>query len=52
MTKGNEIGPRTDTELVINTIILTIDLIIAANIFGNVAVLVASANRRSDAFQA
>jgi hypothetical protein len=45
-TKGNETGPRTDTELIFFNIVLTIDLIIAANIFGNVAVLVQAANRR------
>ena len=52
MTAGNEVGPRTDAEVALVTIILIIDLIVAANIFGEVAVLVMAANRRSAAFQA
>ena len=43
---GNEVGPRTDAELTIVSFLLIIDLIIAANIFGEVAVLVLAANRR------
>ena len=52
ITKGNEIGPRTDPEIAIFTLGLVLDLIVAANIFGQVAVLVIAANRRSSAFQA
>ena len=52
LTKGNESGPRTDLENVIFTLVLVLDLIVAANVFGQVAVLVIAANRRSTAFQA
>ena len=52
LTKGNESGPRTDLENAIFTLVLVLDLIVAANVFGQVAVLVIAANRRSTAFQA
>lgn len=47
MLKPNEIAPRADFETVICTIILIIDLIVAANIYGGVTVLVQMASRRS-----
>lgn len=40
MLKPNEIGPRSNEETAICTVMLIIDLIVAANIYGNVAVLV------------
>jgi hypothetical protein len=51
MLKPNEIGPRSDSETVICSVILIIDLIVAANIYGSVAVLVQMAGRRSAKFQ-
>jgi hypothetical protein len=47
MLKGNELGPRTNGEMLAGTIILIIDIIIAGNIFGRVAVLVQMSNRKS-----
>ena len=38
--KGNEIGPRSAVEIIVCTIILMLDCIVAGNIFGSVAVLV------------
>jgi hypothetical protein len=38
--KGNEIGPRSSTEILLCSVILILDLIVAGNIFGRVAVLV------------
>lgn len=49
--KGNEIGPRTTTEILLCSIILILDLIVAGNIFGRVAVLVQMSNRKSQKFQ-
>ena len=49
---GNEVGPRTDFEILFITLVLLLDLIIAANLFGEVAVLVMAANRRKTLFQA
>ena len=40
MLKPNEIGPRSNTDTIVCSIILIIDLIVAANIYGSVAVLV------------
>lgn len=40
MIKGNEMGPRTNSEIIWFTVILLIDLIVAGNIFGSVASLV------------
>lgn len=51
MLKPNEIAPRSVTETAVCTVILIFDLIIAANIYGNVAVLVQMANRRNAKFQ-
>lgn len=51
MLKGNELAPRTNNEIVIGTLFLIFDLIIAATIFGNVAVLVSMSNRKSALFQ-
>jgi hypothetical protein len=38
--KGNEMGPRSGGAIILCSAILLIDLIVAGNIFGNVAVLV------------
>ena len=38
--KGNEIGPRTTNQIIICTLILLVDLIVAGNIFGSVAFLI------------
>jgi hypothetical protein len=38
--KGNDINPRTNTEIAFACIILIMDLIVAGRIFGSVAVLV------------
>jgi hypothetical protein len=51
MLKPNEIAPRTETETLVCSVILIIDLIVAANIYGSVAVLVQMAGRRSAKFQ-
>lgn len=51
MLKPNEIGPVSNVETIICTIILIIDLMIAANIYGSVAVLVQMAGRRDARFQ-
>ena len=51
MMKPNEIGPRTNDDTLVCAIILIIDLIVAANIYGEVAVLVQMAGRRSAKFQ-
>lgn len=40
MIRGNEWGPRTVTELIFGTFVLLLDLIIAANIFAQMAVFV------------
>ena len=48
MIKGNEVGPRTEIELLMSTIIMLVDLIIAGTIFGKITVLVKIANRRND----
>ena len=52
MIKGNELGPRTDWEVALGTIVLILDLMIIGNILGEVAVLVQAANRRQTAFEA
>lgn len=51
MMKPNEIAPRADNETVISTVILLIDLIVAAGVSGGVAVLVQMASRRAHKFQ-
>lgn len=51
MIKGNEIGPRTEMEVLLCAFILIFDLIVAGNIFGNVSVLVQMSNRKSTSFQ-
>jgi hypothetical protein len=51
MIKGNEWGPRTTTELILGSFILILDLIIAANIFAQMAVFVQMSNRNSSEFQ-
>lgn len=40
MLKPNEIAPRANSETILCTVILIIDLIIAASVSGSVAVLV------------
>lgn len=40
MSKGNELGPRLSTELILGTVILLLDLIVAGTVFGKVAFLV------------
>jgi hypothetical protein len=40
MMRPNELGPRSNTETLICGLILVLDLIVAANIYGSVAVLV------------
>ena len=50
MLKGNELAPRTDMEVIVGTLFLIFDLIIAGTIFGNVAVLVQMSNRKSALF--
>jgi len=47
---GNEVGPKRLIEIVLISVILTFDLIVAGNIFGNVAVLVSISNRRFQEF--
>lgn len=51
MIKGNEIGPRSQIEIVVCSFILIFDLIVAGNIFGNVSVLVQMSNRKAQSFQ-
>lgn len=51
MMKPNEIAPRADSETIICTVILLIDLIVAASVSGSVAVLVQMANRRATKFE-
>jgi len=51
MLLPNEIGPSTDTEILIVSVILIIDRIVSANIYGSVAVLVQMAGRRTAKFQ-
>jgi len=50
MLKPNEIAPRADNETIICAVILLIDLIVAANIYGGVTVLVQMAGRRTQKF--
>ena len=50
MIKGNELGPRTEEEIILGTCLLLLDLIIAANVFGSVALLVNMSNRKSAYF--
>lgn len=48
--KGNELAPRADMEVILGTLFLICDLIIAGTIFGQVAVLVQMSNRKSTLF--
>ena len=50
MLKPNELGPRSNMETLICSIIIIIDLIVGANIYGSVAILVQMAGRRSAQF--
>lgn len=47
---GNEMGPRTDLELLVINMLLILCAIINANIFGEMAVLVQSAGRKAQMF--
>jgi hypothetical protein len=40
MMKPNELAPRADDETIIATVILIIDLLVAASVSGSIAVLV------------
>lgn len=51
MLKPNELGPKSNIETIVCSIMLIIDLIVAANIYGSMAVLVQMAGRRSQKFQ-
>jgi hypothetical protein len=51
MLKPNEIGPRTDIDTLVCALWLIIDLIVSAQIYGSVAVLVQMSGRRAAAFQ-
>lgn len=51
MLKPNEIGPRTDIDTLVCTLWLIIDLIVSAQIYGSVAVLVQMSGRRAASFQ-
>jgi len=51
MFNGNELGPRTSMELAYVSIILITAAIVNANIFGNMAVIIASLNRKFSRFQ-
>ena len=51
MLKPNEIAPRANSETILCTVILIIDLIVAASVSGSVAVLVQMANRRANKFE-
>jgi len=51
MLGGNDVGPRTDVQLVFVTLMLVMAAIINANIFGNIAVLIQSLNRKAANFQ-
>jgi hypothetical protein len=51
MLKPNEIAPRADNETLIATVILIIDLIVAASVSGGVAVLVQMAGRKAHKFE-
>jgi hypothetical protein len=50
MLKPNEIAPTANNEILICSVILIIDLIVAANIYGSVGVLVQMAGRRTAKF--
>ena len=51
MLGGNDIGPRGEFQLSFVTFILIMAAIINANIFGNIAVLIQSLNRKAANFQ-
>ena len=51
MLGGNDVGPRSDVQLVFVTLMLLGAAIINANIFGNIAVLIQSLNRKAAVFQ-
>ena len=51
MLKPNEIAPSGDIEILVCCVILVLDLIVAAQVYGNVAVLVQMAGRRQAKFQ-
>lgn len=51
MLGGNDVGPRGNLQLAFVTIMLIMAAIINANIFGNIAVLIQSLNRKAANFQ-
>jgi ABC-type transporter Mla subunit MlaD len=51
MLAGNDIGPRDEWQMSFVTIMLLAAAIINANIFGNMAVVIASLNKKSTNFQ-
>lgn len=51
MLGGNDIGPRGDFQCTFVTVILLLSAIINANIFGNMAVVIQSLNRKAANFQ-
>ena len=51
MLGGNDVGPRGEFQLLFIVIILLLGAIINANIFGNMAVLLSSLNRKAATFQ-
>lgn len=51
MLKPNEIAPSGNIEILVCCVILVLDLIVAAQIYGQVAVLVQMAGRRTAKFQ-
>ena len=51
MLTGNDIGPRGNFQLALTSVSVTMGAIINANIFGELAVLVAALNRKATQFQ-
>ena len=52
MLTGNDLGPREIPQIIFVSVTLTAGAIINANIFGELAVILASLNRKATAFQA
>jgi hypothetical protein len=52
MLTGNDVGPRGYTQTIFVAIIVTLGAIINANIFGELAVILATMNRNAALFQA
>ena len=47
---GNEIAPRTETQVLVSSVIIMIGAIVSAFIFGNMAALMATMNKKSTHF--